>query len=167
MGMYQEFGLGGVSFGGIFRKPAEMPAPPHWLLYAKVRDCARAASAATRAGGTIVNGPMEVPGGDWVAQILDPQGAAFAVHAVKTADSVAPKPAGRAAKPAKAPKPRRHAAKKSTPARVARKAAAKKSTPRASAKRKAVAKTARKKTAKPGRASAPRKAGKRVPSRRR
>ena len=31
-------------------------------------------------GGTVLSGPMEVPGGDWVAQCADPQGAAFAVH---------------------------------------------------------------------------------------
>ena len=27
-----------------------------------------------------MNGPMEVPGGDRVAQCADPQGAAFALH---------------------------------------------------------------------------------------
>ena len=32
------------------------------------------------AGGQVVNGPMEVPGGDTVAQCVDPQGAAFALH---------------------------------------------------------------------------------------
>ncbi|HWK08496.1 MAG TPA: hypothetical protein VNR64_00500 [Vicinamibacterales bacterium] len=31
-------------------------------------------------GGRVLNGPMDVPGGDRVAQCLDPQGAAFAVH---------------------------------------------------------------------------------------
>jgi hypothetical protein len=31
----------------------------------------------------LINGPMEVPGGDWIAQFIDPQGAAFAVHALK------------------------------------------------------------------------------------
>ena len=38
------------------------------------------AERATKAGGKVVNGPMEVPGGDRIAQIVDPQGAAFAVH---------------------------------------------------------------------------------------
>ena len=32
-------------------------------------------------GGKILNGPMEVPGGDWVVNAMDPQGAAFALHA--------------------------------------------------------------------------------------
>jgi hypothetical protein len=27
------------------------------------------------------NGPIEVPGGDWVVNAMDPQGAAFALHA--------------------------------------------------------------------------------------
>ena len=31
-------------------------------------------------GGQVVNGPMDVPGGDQVAQCLDPQGAAFAIY---------------------------------------------------------------------------------------
>ena len=34
-----------------------------------------------KAGGQILNGPMEVPGGSWIAQCLDPQGAMFAMVA--------------------------------------------------------------------------------------
>ena len=36
-------------------------------------------SACGMPGGTIVNGPMKVPGERWVAQCLDPQGAMFAL----------------------------------------------------------------------------------------
>jgi hypothetical protein len=32
-------------------------------------------------GGAILNGPMEVPGGDRIVNALDPQGAAFSLHA--------------------------------------------------------------------------------------
>jgi predicted enzyme related to lactoylglutathione lyase len=32
-------------------------------------------------GGKILNGPMEVPGGDKVVNAMDPQGAAFSLHA--------------------------------------------------------------------------------------
>ena len=39
---------------------------------------------AKAAGGTVILGPMEVPGGDRVGIIIDPQGAAFGVHS-KTA----------------------------------------------------------------------------------
>ena len=40
---------------------------------------ATAADVAER-GGKVLHGPMEVPGGDLIAQCQDPQGAAFAVH---------------------------------------------------------------------------------------
>jgi len=36
-------------------------------------------------GGTIMNGPMEVPGGDKIVNALDPQGAGFSLHARKKA----------------------------------------------------------------------------------
>jgi predicted enzyme related to lactoylglutathione lyase len=71
--------------GGIFRKPAEMPGPPAWLHYARVADVNAAVEAVKQQGGQVLNGPMEVPGGDWVAQILDPQGGPTAVHQVKSA----------------------------------------------------------------------------------
>jgi hypothetical protein len=103
-GIYRMFGLDGHSFGGVYRKPAEMEAPPRWLLYAKVRDIRKAAAAAQAAGGTVVNGPMEVPGGDWIAQIVDPQGVAFAVHAVAPAARAAVE-APAAAAPAQAATP--------------------------------------------------------------
>ncbi len=37
-GVYQEFGRPGLPLGGIYTKPADMPFPPHWLIYAKVPD---------------------------------------------------------------------------------------------------------------------------------
>jgi len=33
-----------------------------------------------KGGGQVMHGPMEVPGGDRVAQCMDPQRAAFALH---------------------------------------------------------------------------------------
>ena len=35
--------------------------------------------------GTVVRAPMDVPGGDIVAHCVDPDGSAFAVHAVASA----------------------------------------------------------------------------------
>ncbi len=84
MGIYEEFGRFGRSQGGMFKKPPEMPAPPHWLLYAKVPDVNAAVAAVKSRGGQVLNGPMEVPGGDLVAQIMDPQGATFALHQAKS-----------------------------------------------------------------------------------
>jgi predicted enzyme related to lactoylglutathione lyase len=83
LGLYQEFGRAGLPLGGIYTRPPERPAPPHWLLYARVPDIQAAVKAATSGGGQLHNGPMEIPGGDLVAQLSDPQGAPFALHQKK------------------------------------------------------------------------------------
>ena len=82
-GMYQMFSRNGVLLGGMFNSSPQMPAPPGWLHYVLVDDVNRAVDAVTSGGGQVLNGPMEVPGGDWIAQCMDPQGAMFAVHARK------------------------------------------------------------------------------------
>ncbi len=84
LGTYQMYGLPGsdAPLGGMFNKPPEMPAP-NWLLYVMVDSVDAAAERMNDGlGGTVLNGPMEVPGGsgDRVVQCLDPQGAAFAMH---------------------------------------------------------------------------------------
>ncbi|MGH7470312.1 MAG: VOC family protein [Longimicrobiales bacterium] len=79
-GKYQMFGRDRFTYGGVYRKPDDMPAPPHWLHYAMVDSADEAVERAKAIGGQVVNGPMEVPGGDRIAVIVDPQGAAFAVH---------------------------------------------------------------------------------------
>jgi uncharacterized protein len=85
MGVYQMFGRGGAPLGGIYRKPDTMPGPPAWLHYARVADVNAATEAVRQHGGKVINGPMEVPGGDWITMVLDPQGGPFAVHEVKSA----------------------------------------------------------------------------------
>jgi uncharacterized protein len=80
MGTYHMFGRDRFTYGGMMNKPEFVPAPPHWLHYVQVDSADAAAERAEKAGGKVVNGPMEVPGGDRIAQIIDPQGAAFAVH---------------------------------------------------------------------------------------
>jgi predicted enzyme related to lactoylglutathione lyase len=84
-GIYQMYGPqgSGKSLGGMFNKPAEMPGPPAWLFYIKVGDVNSAVEKVKELGGRVLNGPMEVPGGDMIAQCMDPQGAAFALHSVK------------------------------------------------------------------------------------
>jgi predicted enzyme related to lactoylglutathione lyase len=79
-GKYYMFGRDRFTYGGMYNKPADMPAPPHWLPYVRVDNADAAAKRATDAGGTLMHGPMEVPGGDRIAILKDPQGAAFAVH---------------------------------------------------------------------------------------
>ena len=55
-----------------------MPVPA-WLFYFHVGALDAATGRVTAGGGQILNGPMEVPGGSWIAQCLDPQGAMFAL----------------------------------------------------------------------------------------
>jgi predicted enzyme related to lactoylglutathione lyase len=82
MGTYQLFNYGGRMMGGMMNKPKEMAqVPPHWAIYFRVGDINAAAERVKANGGQILNGPMEVPGGDWIVNALDPQGAAFSLHA--------------------------------------------------------------------------------------
>lgn len=84
MGKYQMFNRGSRMIGGMMNKPKEMAqAPPYWLIYFRVPDINAAAERVKANGGQILNGPMEVPGGDWILNAMDPQGAAFALHAKK------------------------------------------------------------------------------------
>ena len=78
MGKYQIFSAGGQPIGGIFNKPATVPAP-FWNYYFNVATIEPAAERVKAAGGKIINGPMEVPGGNWIAQGTDPQGAMFSL----------------------------------------------------------------------------------------
>jgi predicted enzyme related to lactoylglutathione lyase len=82
-GVYQMYGIGGASLGGMFNKTPEMPGPPCWLFYTKVDDIHKAVEKVKGLGGQVLNGPTEVPGGDMIAQCMDPQGAAFAIHSSK------------------------------------------------------------------------------------
>ena len=61
-------------------------AMPHWLAYVTVPDVEAVAAKVTALGGQVLNGPMDVPGGDTIAQCLDPQGAAFALHLKKPSE---------------------------------------------------------------------------------
>lgn len=78
-GTYQMYSRGEFPLGGIFNKPAELPVST-WLHYIMVEDVNQAVENVKKLGGQVLNGPMEVPGGDVIAQCLDPQGAAFALH---------------------------------------------------------------------------------------
>jgi len=155
MGKYVLFGSNGVQRGGMFNKPAQMPGGPAWLGYVRVKDVNDAVKKAKGARGTLVNGPMEVPGGDWIAQFVDPYGAMFAVHTLaadlkpaQPAAASAPAaaaPAAPAAEPAKPAAPKKAAATNAP----AKKAAAKKAPAKKAPAKKAPAKkkAAKKKTA--------------------
>jgi predicted enzyme related to lactoylglutathione lyase len=84
LGKYQMFNRPHGMIGGMMNKPPEMSqVPPNWQIYFRVPDITVAVDRINASGGKILNGPMEVPGGDWVVNAMDPQGAAFALHAKK------------------------------------------------------------------------------------
>jgi predicted enzyme related to lactoylglutathione lyase len=78
-GTYQLFSVaGGPAVGGMYNKPAAMPRP-FWLYYINVAAVDAAVERVSAGGGKILNGPMQVPGGSWIVQCADPQGAMFAL----------------------------------------------------------------------------------------
>jgi uncharacterized protein len=78
MGVYQTFAAGDSPCGGMMTKVPELPAP-FWLYYFNVDDINAAITRVKNNGGEILMGPHEVPGGSWIAQCRDPQGAMFAM----------------------------------------------------------------------------------------
>lgn len=79
MGTYSLFGVGETMLGGIMKTPPGAPLPPTWFFYANTTDLEAAMARVTSHGGQVINGPQDVPGGR-IAQIMDPVGAAFALH---------------------------------------------------------------------------------------
>jgi len=170
-GTYFMFGRNGVAMGGMFKRPSDLPGEPAWLSYIRVKDVAHTIRKATSAGAQLLSGPIEVPGGDRIAQLTDPQGGLFAVvafaseaiqpaqeeaagadqGATEEAQARATGAARRRAAKQVARKQATDRPKKSTKKKVAKKAT-KKAAGRAAVKKKAVKKpvrAAKKKTAKP------------------
>ena len=80
VGTYQLFAAasGGPAIGGMFNKPAAVPVN-FWLYYFNVDDIDAGVERVKSAGGKILMGPMDVPGGAFIVQCMDPQGAMFAL----------------------------------------------------------------------------------------
>jgi uncharacterized protein len=81
MGKYHIFMASADQGGGMMTKPPHAPAPT-WLYYFNVESIEAAANRVKSAGGQVSTGPMEVPGGGWVLQGFDPQGAYFALYSL-------------------------------------------------------------------------------------
>lgn len=78
MGIYQLFAIDGVPVGGMMTR-MDPAVPPHWAYYIGVDDIDAAAGRVTKAGGQLVSGPHQVPGGLWMAHCNDPQGGMFSI----------------------------------------------------------------------------------------
>jgi predicted enzyme related to lactoylglutathione lyase len=76
MGDYQLIEHDGRAIGAIMSRPPAGP-PPSWTFYFGVPDIDAAAAAINEAGGAIMHGPAEIPGGGFIIVASDPQGAAF------------------------------------------------------------------------------------------
>lgn len=75
-GKYRFIQANGVGIGAVMRKPPQLPVSL-WTYYFGVEDINRAAAAVTAGGGQIMHGPMEIPGGEFSLNGMDPQGAPF------------------------------------------------------------------------------------------
>jgi predicted enzyme related to lactoylglutathione lyase len=128
VGTYYLFGKGTTQMGGAFVRGKNLaPSWPRWLVYLAVPSVTAAVAAVKAAGGQVLNGPHQVPGGSWIAQVVDSHGVPVALHGPKDAAAAAPK----------------------TPAKPKTKAKAKAAPVTAKAKPKAEAKTKVKAKAKP------------------
>jgi len=78
MGTYQIFGTADTMLGGMMNKPPMVPVA-NWHYYFNVGNIDEAAEHVRSAGGQVVHGPQEVPGGGFVVMGVDPQGALFAL----------------------------------------------------------------------------------------
>lgn len=85
MGKYLLWGRGGQALGGMMTIPPGMKTPdgrvvpPSWMYYITTPDLDATLARATQRGARVLNGPMPVPGGQRIVQLMDPQGAAFAL----------------------------------------------------------------------------------------
>lgn len=89
MGTYQLFRTDGgedsdkcIAAGGMMTKTPKMPVPG-WIYYFNVDGIDAAIDRVNAGGGKVLMGPDEVPGGAWIIQGLDPQGAMFALVSAK------------------------------------------------------------------------------------
>jgi uncharacterized protein len=162
VGTYYLFGIGNTQMGGAFKRPKDLPPNwPRWLVYLAVPSVTAAVEAGLAAGGKLLNGPHEVPGGNCMAQIADPHGVVFAVHgpmvAAKPDAKVKPKPAPAKAEPTAKPVAAKTKTKTKTKVKAKTRAKPKAKAPaktkakkaKAKSKAKAKAKTKAKARAKP------------------
>jgi predicted enzyme related to lactoylglutathione lyase len=79
---YQLFSAAGQTIGGMLTKLPSVPQPC-WLYYFNVDDIGAAAKRVNDSGGRILQGPIELTDGCWIARCADPQGALFALQGAR------------------------------------------------------------------------------------
>jgi hypothetical protein len=79
---YQLFSAAGQTIGGMLTKLPSVPQPC-WLYYINVDDIGTAARRINDSGGRVLQGPIELTEGCWIARCADPQGALFALQGAR------------------------------------------------------------------------------------
>ena len=85
MGSYRIFDEGNhneMGDGGMMTKPPHVPVS-NWGFYFCVDAIGAAIDRVKAGGGKVLNGPMQVPGGSWIINGQDPQGAMFSLVSSK------------------------------------------------------------------------------------
>lgn len=73
MGDYVFISVAGTPIGAVMQRPKDAPAA-NWRFYFRSPDIDAAAATVKQRGGTVHRDPMEVPGGDRIIVISDPEG---------------------------------------------------------------------------------------------
>jgi predicted enzyme related to lactoylglutathione lyase len=79
---YHSFSSAGQTIGGMLTKLPSVPQPC-WLYYFNVDDIGAAAERVNAGGGRMLQGPIELSDGCWIARCVDPQGALFALQGMR------------------------------------------------------------------------------------
>jgi len=79
---YQLFSAAGQTIGGMLTKLPSV-SQPCWLYYFNVDDIGMAAERVNNGGGRVLQGPIELQDGCWIARCADPQGALFALQGAR------------------------------------------------------------------------------------
>ncbi len=85
MGVYRIFDEGDhkqMGDGGMMTKAPHIPVSC-WNFYFNVDSIKEAVKRVESGGGKVLNGPMQVPGGGWIINGQDPQGAMFSLVSSK------------------------------------------------------------------------------------
>ena len=77
MGEYRFLDHHGLRIGALCGLMGQ--SHPKWRFYIRVPSIAAAKAAIEGNGGKVINGPHQVPGGDWIVIGIDPLGAEFAL----------------------------------------------------------------------------------------
>jgi hypothetical protein len=77
---YKVVSVGERGNGGI-RDVMPPGTPPHWLVYFGIDDIDAGVAKVSEHGGTVMLEPIEIMGGNRIAIVSDPQGAAFGLYA--------------------------------------------------------------------------------------